>query len=176
MKPHWNSIARYQGIKNSEYQWVNDHQSLTKKIKNQCKGDFQVQLLTQSWASVYFDEAKILGLAPYQMALIREVLLICNQSPWVFARTIIPRASLIGQARQLAYLKNKPLGEVLFSSPQTQRKLIQMSRLQKKHPLFIKASACLTPKPAFLWGRRTCFNFANQPLLVNEIFLPQCGK
>jgi len=176
MRSHWNHISRYSGITSLDYHWLSDPRSLTKKIKNQCHQGFQVQLISQTWRSIYYDEATILDLVPYQQALIREVILTCHNKPWVFARTVLPRRSLIGKTRQLAYLKNKPLGEVLFSSPQTKRQLIEMTRLQKKHPLFNKASAFLVDKPDILWGRRTLFYFAQQPLLVNEIFLPQCGR
>ena len=47
-----------------------------------------------------------------------------------------------------------------------------VARLQPGHPLFELATKHLHQKPAELWGRRTLFYYAQKPLLVNEIFLP----
>lgn len=104
--------------------------------------------------------------------MVREVELLGDGTPWVFARTLVPVSSLRGSARRLATLGNKPLGAVLFSDPSMRRGQIQIARLLPRHPLFIAATESLEQKPAELWGRRTLFYLAGKPLLVNEIFLP----
>jgi chorismate--pyruvate lyase len=105
-------------------------------------------------------------------AMIREVELHCGARPWVFARTVIPAGSLRGGARRLAFLGEKPLGAVLFADPTTRRGRIELAKLTPGQPLFEAAIANLEMRPKQLWGRRTLFYYANQPLLVNEIFLP----
>jgi chorismate--pyruvate lyase len=107
-----------------------------------------------------------------EVALIREVQLLCGDCPWVFARTLIPASSFRGKARRLARLRNKPLGALLFSDPTTVRENMQIARLCDNHLLHQHASAGLADKTKALWGRRTLFYYAQQPLLVNEIFLP----
>lgn len=104
--------------------------------------------------------------------LVREVELLCDEQPWVFARTLIPATSLVGGARRLARLGSKPLGAVLFADPSTKRAAMELARLTRRDPLFAAAVDHLPLRPGQLWGRRTLFWYAGKPLLVNEIFLP----
>jgi chorismate--pyruvate lyase len=106
------------------------------------------------------------------LALIRQVYLYCDAIPCVFARTVIPRATLSGAERHLAVLGNRPLGAVLFADPTTRRDRVEVGSLGPKHPLFARAVKNLDHRPRMLWGRRTLFHYAGRPLLVNEIFLP----
>jgi chorismate--pyruvate lyase len=106
------------------------------------------------------------------MMLIREVELLCDETPWVFARTLIPATSLQRSVRRLTQLGERPLGAVLFSDPKVIRGETQYARLQQRHTLFQGACEHLTAAPETLWGRRTLFTISARPLLVNEIFLP----
>jgi chorismate--pyruvate lyase len=115
---------------------------------------------------------QLLGIRRGETAIIREVELYCEQTPWVFARTLIPASSLRGPARRLTMLGNRPLGEVLFNDPHMRSGRREVARLLPRHPLFQAAVASLEQKPEEIWGRRTLFYLGGQPLLVNEIFLP----
>ena len=106
------------------------------------------------------------------LALIRDVELLCDNKPWVFARTLIPVSSLKGAAQRLTQLGEKPLGAVLFSDPKVIRGATQVAQLRPRQPLFETACHHLADKPDSLWGRRTLFYVEKRPLLVNEIFLP----
>lgn len=106
------------------------------------------------------------------ITLVREVELLCDEQPWVFARTLIPATSLQRSVRRLTQLGEKPLGAVLFSDPKVHRGVTQIARLQPKHPLFDAACIHIDDRPEMLWARRTMFYLAGRPLLVNEIFLP----
>jgi len=121
-------------------------------------------------------EKKLLKLARSEKSMIREVELYCDDQPWVFARTLIPVSSLSGGARRLAHLGDKPLGAVLFADPTTERELVQIAKLLPRHPLFGAATDHLKEQPDELWGRRTLFQFARKPILVNEIFLPAVAR
>lgn len=106
------------------------------------------------------------------LTLVRDVELLCNEKPWVFARTLIPISSLKGSAQRLTQLGEKPLGAVLFYDPTVLRGATQITRLLPRHPLFDTASNHVDEIPEQLWGRRTLFYVEKRPLLVNEIFLP----
>jgi chorismate--pyruvate lyase len=106
------------------------------------------------------------------IALVRDVELCCDDSPWVFARTLIPISTLKGGAQRLAQLGEKPLGAVLFTDPRVIRGATQVARLLPGQPLYQAACNHLPTKPDHLWGRRTLFYVEKRPLLVNEIFLP----
>jgi chorismate--pyruvate lyase len=173
-EPVWISLdkCRSIGIPEHFYQWLKDSGSLTDRIIDACRTDFRVRLLRQKWSGAKPSEAQLLNMRTAEVALIREVELLCGGKPWVFARTIIPASSVSGGARRLTKLKEKPLGAVLFSNPATSRKIVQVAHISPRYPLYKCATANLGNKPKELWGRRTLFLFSKQPLLVNEIFLP----
>ncbi len=156
--------------------WLRDTGSLTARLKGICDAGFSVRLLSQGWRKPLYSEGRMLKMRQGEVAIVREVELMCDDAAWVFARTIIPASSLRGPARRLSMLGTKPLGEVLFSDPRMQRGPVEVARLQPRHSLFAVASSSLNAKPDRLWGRRTLFYLAGVPLLVNEIFLPNILK
>lgn len=175
IEPAWVDAAKRhrQGIPGHFYHWLSDQGSLTSKVVGACDKPFSVRVIRQQWGRATYSEQRLLGRPFFEIALIREVELLCGKQPWVFARTIIPVTSLEGKARRLAHLGNRPLGALLFSDPTTARHRLQYGRLSKRHQLYRSATQSLTRKPRELWGRRTLFGYAGKPILVNEIFLPQ---
>ena len=174
LEPVWVDFVshRRSGIPELIYPWLKDTGSLTKRLIDFCRGQFSVRLLHQGWNQPLISEARLLGTRRAETAMIREVELLCDTRPLVFARTLIPATSMTGGARRLAQLGNKPLGAVLFADPGTQRTRIQIARISPGYPLYAAATGHLDDKPNELWGRRTLFLFAGKPILVNEIFLP----
>ncbi len=152
--------------------WLFDQGSLTARLRRACGGQFRVRVVRQGWGRPLRSEAEALTMRPGLIAIVREVELRCDGVPWVFARTLIPATSLSGPARRLAHLGERPLGELLFTSPHTERGLLQMARLTPRHRIFHSAVASLPRRPRVVWGRRTLFRMGGRPLLVNEIFLP----
>lgn len=153
--------------------WLVDPGSLTARVISACPGRFQVRVLSQTWCTPLHNEMRRLGMRERQMSFVREVYLYCNDQPWVFARTVIPRKTLSGKQKHLAHLGSRPLGAVLFADPHMHRDEIEVSCLRNNEQLYDKAVAALTDKPAVIWGRRSVFYLNNKPLLVNEIFLPE---
>lgn len=174
LEPRWISLARRRpvGVPDHFYRWIRDSGSLTRRVIDRCSGRFRVRVLHQGWGDTLTSERRLLRMRRAERVLVREVELLCAESPWVFARTLIPAPSLSGAARKLALLGDRPLGAALFSDPTTRRLRVEMARLRPRHPLFAAASRHLDAAPAALWGRRTLFLYAGRPLLVNEIFLP----
>lgn len=172
-EPHWSPWCRFQhhrvpaGIES----WLRDRGSLTARLKRAAKGDFRLNLLRQGWARPLDSERQLLGMRRGSVAMLREVEMLCDEVPWVFARTLIPVRSLQGPARRLASLEGRPLGEVLFADPSMRRGVTQIARLLPGHALFVSATAHLQTAEA-IWGRRTLFHLAGKPLLVMELFLP----
>ncbi len=131
-----------------------------------------MRLVELGWGRALYSEGMLLGMRRGENAIIREVELLIDGVPWVFARTVIPASSLRGPAKRLTMLGTKPLGEVLFAEPHTERVVMEIASLHSRHNLFNKAIRSLDVQPERLWGRRTLFNLAGSPLLVNELFLP----
>ncbi|MES9855829.1 MAG: chorismate lyase [Sedimenticola sp.] len=163
---------RYTGVSSAIRSWLRDTSSLTARLKVASRGNFRVRLLSQGWGRPLYSESKLLGMKAREIAVVREVELLCDGLPWVFARTLIPASSLTGAARQLTRLGERPLGEVLFTHRQMRRGVTEMAKLTTRHRLFSEATARLDQRVESVWGRRTLFYLAGKPLLVNEIFLP----
>ncbi len=142
--------------------WLLSTDSLTARLIRACDGGFRVEVLATGWRRPHKSEADALGLRPGQHAYVREVYLHCDEQRWVYARTVIPAASLHGRLRALTQLGNKPLGAVLFANPHMRRGHMQISR-PRCQPY--------TGDAARVWGRRSVFYLYNRPLLVSEYFL-----
>lgn len=173
-EPHWWRFDRLRlpCVPHHYHRWLRDNHSLTKRVIDACQGEFRVRLRRQGWHRPLHSERRILHMGRTRVGLIREVELLCGGRPWVFARTVIPTASLKGAVGRLARLGERPLGAVLFSRPTTRRGQIEFARLLPGQVLYEAAVVHLDVRPEVLWGRRTVFDFAGKPLLVNEIFLP----
>jgi chorismate--pyruvate lyase len=164
----WNTPAWRAGIWR---RWVSDHGSLTLRLQAVCPR-LRVQRLRQAIAPANFDECAALGLRPGQRALIREVLLICGDTPLVYAHSVIPLAGLRGPWVGLSKLGNRPLGATLFADPNVRRAALEYHTLDARHPLYQPAVAHLAEPPRGLWMRRSQFVLEHRPLLVTEVFLP----
>ncbi|HID49464.1 MAG TPA: chorismate lyase [Chromatiales bacterium] len=152
--------------------WLFDPGSLTRRVKEICSGRFHVEVITQGWGRPMLNEAMRLGVRENRQALIREVYLYCDETPVVYARTIIPHTTLRGRQRHLAHLGSRPLGEVLFADPDMRRDEVEVARIRPADRLFHIATATLAGSPEEIWGRRSVFYTGRKPLLVNEVFLP----
>jgi len=148
--------------------WLLDPGSLTQRLKRQGTR-FGVLLLGQMTAAVGVDERPWLKA---EQALVREVLLCCDNIPVVFARTLIPATTLVASEGRLARLGSTSLGELLFARPEVSRDRIEVARFDNDSRV-ARLAACLGQPPAVeLLGRRSCFFWSGQPLLVSEVFLP----
>ena len=139
--------------------WLLDKGSLTQRLKSAYPGAFEVKVLHHDWGRPTADERHFLAMQERETASIREVILVCNGEPRVFARSILPATSLEGKNRQLLQLKNRSLGSFLFAQPDLERGPIQLTRVHDDTDLLI-------------WGRRSRFILDNKPLAVCEFFLP----
>lgn len=100
-----------------------------------------------------------LSLAP-EPVLIRDVVLMLDQTPMVLARSILPRSALSGDNAALGHMANRSLGTELFQAPKAVREQLWLTQLEASNPL------------GPLWGRQSRFNKRGGRLLVAEYFLP----
>ncbi len=150
--------------------WLVDEDSLTRRLRDWADGDVRVEVVEQSRRRPFREERRLLGLAPAEWAVVREVVLHCAGRPSVFARTVMPGRTLRGPQRRLARLGDRPLGEALFSDPGAERGPLEVFELRPGERLHAAIGALAEGQ--HLWGRRSLFWFGDRPLLVSEIFLP----
>ena len=177
LEPNWQIPTPFaqHGAPYNLLDWLLDPTSLTRRLQETCNGKFKVVPLSQKWQRPMLNESQALGVLPHEVSFVREVLLFCDDRPWVFARTVIPVRTLSGPRRRLARLGKKPLGALLFADPTMRRSGIEIAAIKPGQPLFQRATSQLTNKPDAIWGRRSAFYLNNKPLLVSEIFLPEIG-
>ena len=167
---NWQDSRRYNAAQLPAHtrKWLLDQGSLTQRLIKCSRGHFAVQLISQAWQQPRPSEARLLGMAHREQAIIREVVLQCFNQPWVFARSVIPASSLNGHLRQLRQLKTKPLGAILFKDPSMRRQPFQLAAIPGNDPQIPSH----LQQPEKLWGRRCRFELAGKPIMVSEIFLP----
>ncbi|MBQ0753963.1 MAG: chorismate lyase [Gammaproteobacteria bacterium] len=142
--------------------WIADNGSLTQRLQR--LGRFHVIPQRQIIAPPRAEEARLLGLAPRRAALIREVLLYLDDTPVVFARSVLPLASLRGRNRILGHMARRSLGAELFKAPRAQRERVWTANANISEIPAIDAPQC--------FGRQSLFRKRGKPLLVAEFFLP----
>jgi len=176
-EPVWHPIPRLvrSRIPEKFLPWLLDSASLTRRLISACPGEFRVQLVDLSWSRAMRNEARLLDMRFTDHALVRQVHLLCDGKAWVYARTIIPKATLTGPERRLAHLRSRSLGAVLFSNPSMERGVVEVARLTPADRLYGLAARPLSKHPEVIWGRRSVFRLGGKPLLVSEIFLPNIG-
>ena len=153
--------------------WLFDSTSLTARLVAACSGKFRVEVISQGWQRPMLNEEQCLKIPANRHALVRQVYLYCDDTPWVFARTVIPHTTLRGKEKHLAHLQNKPLGAVLFADPTMRRSEVEVAEIKHGQRLYHTATARLNSEPGSIWGRRSVFYLHDKPLLVSEIFLPE---
>lgn len=149
--------------------WLFDTGSLTRRLTALSAGRFAVTLLEEGWQTLRDDECAALGVASGSAGWAREVYLLGEDRPWVFARSVAAREALEGFAPVLAELGRRPLGELLFSDPAFARGPLQATRYP---PAGLPAAV----RRSGLWGRRSCFRRGVLTVLVAEVFLPDLWR
>lgn len=117
------------------------------------------------------DERALLPIAPRELALVREIKMAKGDKDWMFARTVIPNSTLNGSARRLANLKDAPIGKILFGRNGAERVSLSLE-LTEQFPVSLIQMGLNLVHP--LWRRQSIFEFDSGPILVTELFLPDC--
>lgn len=152
-------------------QWLEEPGSLTRRMRRSCRECFHVEVLGERWGRPFLDEARRLRMRHKNWAWLREVLLCCGDSPWVYGRSVIPPQALRGRLRGLRQLGRRPLGSLLFDRYPVGRGKIEIVRLHTGDRLYQRVSSSTTVAPG-CWARRSVFRVAARHLLVTEVFLP----
>lgn len=164
----WNGASI--GCGRELFPWLHDHGSLTQRIQQRCQ-QFEVRPVRSGLARVAYDEAGLLGIRPQQLAYSREVFLLADGVPVVFAHSTCAAQHLRGPWSALAGLGNRPLGAMLFTHPLVRRQPLHFKKLHRHHALLQQALPNAEAASS-LWARRSIFELQQVPLLVTEVFLP----
>lgn len=145
--------------------WLLASGSLTARLRAHCS-QFEVRVLGEAMLPGLPGEPQL----PHTW--VREVLLILDGTPWVFARTLVPEALLTRCGDELTALGDRPLGELLFSSDLFTPGRIEIAGFHSCGTLAHLAESLGQNVHGRLWGRRRYFEREGDELIVSEIFLP----
>ncbi|MBL8512762.1 MAG: chorismate lyase [Betaproteobacteria bacterium] len=153
------------------YPWLTDRGSLSARLAEAFEA-FGVQRLSQSRRTPHRDERRHVGARNGEQCIVREVLLLCDVQPRVFAHSVALPRDLTGVWRGLSKLGARPLADMLFGDTSVARHPIEYKQIDRRHALFRAARRALPNLAATrLWARRSVFMKRGRPLLVTEVFL-----
>lgn len=157
--------------------WLLAPGSLTARLRAHCVR-FEVRVLRQASAVCLADQASQIGLARPARVQEREVLLVCDGLPVVYAQTVLPAGRGGADWPFFDALGSRSLGSALFGDPSIMRGALQHARLSARHPLAQRALAALPSREpgAMLHARRRLYRRRRGLLLVTELFLPAIAQ
>tara|TARA_B100002019_G_scaffold137582_1_gene118569 strand:- start:11 stop:493 length:483 start_codon:yes stop_codon:yes gene_type:complete len=134
--------------------WLLEKGPITQRIK--LTEEFKLQIICDEEKEVPDSELKFLKFESKKNRL-REVLLHGNNTPRVYARSVIPNETIENGFRKLGELGNKPLGDILFNK----------NIFKKEHTQY----ASFKINKNTFWGRKARYTVKNYPFSVMEVFL-----
>lgn len=163
--------ARLPPLRDPIASWLSVQGSLTEQLRSACR-NFEVRVLRQASVFPRHDERALLGLARGTLVSGREVLLVADGIPVVFARSLVLLRHRRGGWHRWQSLGCRPLGELLFDDPQIHRGGLHYRRFKSEDGRQLMVAAGLSGFGR-LWGRRRLFSLGGKPLLLTELFLPE---
>ena len=152
----WISFEKMDGLlvnKNIK-SWLVEKGPITKRIKSE--ESFQLNLLKDEISYVEDVEKEFLDVISNNIK-VREVILMGNNIPRVYAKSLIPIRTIDEGFSKLGKLGTKPLGDILFEKEIFKKTDVVYAQFQDKDSIF--------------WGRKTKYIVKNMPLSVMEVFL-----
>lgn len=168
---HWKPRPALAGAPAELHAWLSDPGSLTARIVARCRR-FRIRIVRECHTPPHRDEAALIDAPPGRHVWVREVLLLADDQPVVFAHSVLALSDLTGAWHRARAIGSRPLGAALFADPGIRREPLSCARLPVRHPLHRSAEAATNGPLPTLWARRSRFCRTDRPLLVTEVFLP----
>jgi chorismate--pyruvate lyase len=154
--------------------WLRANGSLTARLR--AHGAVTVQVVRQGNRRLWRQEQQDLQCASGH---VREVILLLDGVPVVWARSATPHAALKGPWKALKNLGTRPLAELLFQEQRVHREPLKVHHIAPHGPIAQRVGVDWNPlaiaDPDFLkphWARSSVFWRHGQPLRVLEAFAP----
>ena len=149
-------------------EWLMKTASLTQRMRDQFGAEFRVCLLRQEWGQPYPSESKFVE----KEVMVREVFLMGNEKPCVYARSLFPKKWLEGEGKELQALGEVPLGDFFAKQRHLSRSAFEFAKVFPLCDDYKNALNKSSETPEFLWARRSIFYCGEEHLFVSEYFLP----
>lgn len=153
--------------------WLHAPGSLTARLR--AHGPVTVRVLRQGHLRLWPQEQAAIGC---RSGHVREVMLMVDGRPAVWARSVTPLLATRGAWRAIKGLGTRPLAELLFAHRQVHRGPLQARRLAaaSREGALVRRSWTREAGPwndsPPAWVRHSVFHHKGQPLQVLEAFSP----
>ena len=161
-----NDDAAKQHIPPAAWRLISHQGSLTKHLRHITNHQIEHRLLSANWGCTLPSEQQALKLTEEEPAWIRHIEWRYHNNRWVFARVVIPQATVIDTQHTLPAVGVQSLGEILFLDDNPPHQTFFFSPIDKNntdYPIETEAP---------LWARHAIVHYQNAPLLITEIFFP----
>ena len=145
-------------IKGHEFSWITEEGSLTERLKKEFD-DVKVEVV---YEGVYLLDKNF---------YVREVFLKSNDSPKIFARTLVKIEDLQESWSPLKNLGNRSLATILFNSSEIKKTSVLYKELFLDDSLFMYVSSISPIHKKSLWARKSSWERQGAILDLIEIFL-----
>ena len=145
-------------VEGNEFSWLTEEGSLTERLKKEFD-DVKVEVI---YEGVYLLDKNF---------YVREVLLKSNNSPKIFARTLIKIEDLQAEWSSLKNLGDQSLATILFNSPDIKKTSVFYKELFLDDFMFAHINALSPIDKKSLWARRSSWKKQGTYLELLEIFL-----
>lgn len=151
--------------------WISYSHSMTKRMQHHCQ-TVRIEVIASHVGMPTFNEARLLQLAPRRAALIREIIMWCDEQPWLYGRTIAPLATVDSELPRLYRLGTVAIGKLLFRHRNMQRSPFAYAKLLPGQALYQETERWQQSSAKWLLARHSEFKLSEKKLLLTEIFLP----
>ena len=152
----WTSIESIESkVDTSIFSWLSESGPITNRIKLSQK--FELELLNDEIDEISKEEKLFLNSVSGTFR-VRRVILLGNNTPVVYAKSVIPSSTIENGLSSLGKIGNAPLGDILFTPGIfTKLEMVCASFLSKEKNVY--------------WGRKIKYSVNSEPISVMEVFL-----
>jgi len=154
--------------------WLTYRGLLTAQLQEHFGKPYALRVVEQRRGVPDASEAAALDCDPQEM-LIREIELLIDNEPMVFAQTWVPDATMRANP-WLGTLGGNALGEKLTRVDSIERGEFECASLRPGEVLWKRSLRNASTLPSTLWARRSWFSLGGLRLLVTEVFLPEFAE
>ena len=152
----WTSIESIESkVDASILSWLSESGPITNRIK--LSQEFELELLNDEIDEISKEEELFLN-SFSETFRVRRVILLGNNTPVVYAKSVIPSSTIENGLSSLGKIGNAPLGDILFTPGVfTKLEMVCASFLSKEKNIY--------------WGRKIKYSVNSEPISVMEVFL-----
>jgi chorismate--pyruvate lyase len=145
--------------------------SLTAKLRQLTESQVDIKICFQDICVPSNSERVFLNIAADEY-IVREVLLLSQDIPYIFGRSILPLCTDSSLKLWQPYLDKRPIGDYLFKSQHHHRLQLLCAKLQPDSQEYQYAAKYCSLNVPRLWARKSLFTCDAGTMLISEVFLP----